>query len=297
MYNMTDNKFYQIFVPTYKRSSPAILKMLDTDSALTINFCVRDEEWNNEAYTKIKGKYANRAKFINLGKHIHDIGETRRRILKYAQQHNIMYCIMIDDGITNFVNTKELMSIEECLFISTMTLDKYNQTKEYKAIAYTFRRKEDKFVGVDSDDKICCGMMQQAYIIDCRLAEQYNISFKSLDKVGFEDAAFMLDAFKAGLCTISTPGVFMEGKAPNVIQKGGNHVDTDVDNFAKSYDEKSRRLSKYVGKMYGVSFEKKFRKRYLAQVTYCIVNYAYFREVLSTHREFNSMLVDSKFKM
>lgn len=295
---MTDNKFYQIFVPTYKRSSPAILKMLDADSAIIINFCVRDEEWNNKAYTKIKGKYGRRVNFINLGKHIHDIGETRRRILKYAQQQNIMYCVMIDDGITNFIDTnKKELTIEECIFTSVAALDYYNEKKECKAIAYTFRRKEDKFVGVESNDRVCCGIMQQAYIISCKLAEQYNISFKSLKKVGFEDAAFMLDAFKAGLCTISTPGVFMEGKAPNVIQKGGNHVDTDVGRFAKSYDEKSKRLSKYIGKMYGVSFEKKYRKRYLTHVTYCIVNYAYFREVLTTNREHNELLINSKFKM
>lgn len=287
------SKYYEVFVPTYKRAKPAILKMLQKDKNLTLNFCVRHEEMNFPAYKFIKNKYKDRVNFIDLGKGIKDIGETRRRIMNYAYSHYLPYCVMIDDGITNFFyQLNGTMTISECLELAIRELD-----KRQVAIACTFRRQEDKFVGVSSEDTTCCGIMQQAYVISVYRAFSHDISFKSLKKVGFEDAAFMLDAFKAGLYTISVPFLFMEGKAPNVIQKGGNHVDTDVAKFAKSYDKKSKQLSKYIGQMYGVSFEKKFRNRYQAQVTYCIVNYAYFREVLVENRRNNANLINSKFKM
>lgn len=290
---MTSNRYYQIFVPTYKRAKPSILKLLQKDRNFVINFCVRHEEMHFPAYVLIKDKYGDRVNFIDLGSGIKDIGETRRRIMNYAIHNGIAYCVMIDDGITNFKCDRfASFTPTDCIEHAIRQLGQHQN-----AIACTFRRQEDKFVGVASDDNICCGIMQQAYIIDVRKAVKYSITFKSLKKVGFEDAAFMLDAFKAGLYTISVPGLFMEGKAPNVIQAGGNHVDTDVDKFAKSYDEKSKRLSKYLGQMYGVSFEKKFRKRYQTQVTYCIVNYAYFREVLNSNRQENELLIKSKFKM
>ena len=114
-----------------------------------------------------------------------------------------------------------------------------------------------------------------------------------MDVVGLEDIAFLIDAMKEDCVTVSMQHVSIVGKLPNVQITGGNH---EVDeNFELKRDKSHAILEKYIGDMYGVMYTKKYRRTLNQIVTYCVLDYSYFRDVLVVHRKQNEEIRKTKF--
>lgn len=281
-----------IFVPTYKRKQPAILSMLDKDKNIRINLCVRAEDYNSGFYSHLAN--LDRVHVIPIGEYLTDIGVTRQAILNYCVEHNIEYCVMFDDGITNVKNLECSASISECIRYGITRL-KTDKLSKY-AFMYTFYREGMRYVGVHKDDKYFVGLSQQAYIIDVEKCVKYDLAFKSLKICGIEDIAFLLDGIKQGLITLGDTDTVIEGKMPNEPSVGGNHKSLSSKDLASRYDIQHSQLEKYVGPIYGMSLEKKYRKSLNEVVTYAILNYTYFRDVLVFNRDLNQEIIALKFK-
>lgn len=280
-----------IYVPTYGRKQPAILSMLDKDVNICINLCVRTEDYRNGFYDHLKNIW--RINIIPIGENIHDIGETRQAILKYCYDRNIQYCTMIDDGITNIKDTTSRMSISQC--VENAIYKMRNDVFSDLVFMYGFYREGMRYIGVHKDDTYFVGLTQQAFVIDVSKCYKHNIIFKPLNVCGIEDIAFLLDGIKEGLITIGNTNLVIEGKMPNKPEIGGNHKSLSNKDLASRYDSQHKVLEKYIGNIYGMSLEKKFRKSLNESVTYAILNYAYFRDVLVFNRDKNSDIISAKF--
>ena len=284
------NKYnYTIYVPTYNRTTIPALRMLKKDKNLSITLCIR--RGTESMYQTFKDKYKNRLQFLVLD-NVHDIGDTRAAILNYSKQHDD-YCIMFDDCIDGIAirNVERKISdiIEHCIWF----LREKQLLLESDVIAYTFFREGNKFVGVNIYDEVLVGCPLQAFIIDNKVAAKHNVNFKSMDIVGLEDIAFLVDAMKEDCVTVSMQSISITGKLPNVQVKGGNHEVNE--NFELKRDESHAILEKYIGDMYGVMYTKKYRPTLKQVVTYCVLDYSYFRDVLVNCRKQNKKIRKNKF--
>lgn len=277
---------YEVFVPTYNRPCPAIVEMLDKDESLRLTFCVRDDV-DLSIYADLPHK--DRINWLFLGTGINDIGETRRRILDKAKNRT-KFCVMLDDGLTN-ITSKCNDSISKCI------QDAIQWMEYYDAFCYTFYRLGNHFLGVSENDKVFVGPPLQAFIINTEKAKQLDINFQPMDICGLEDIAFFIDAVKKQQLFVSDQSIYIEGKLPNVLTKGGNHDSIDKLKFEKERDESHKRLMKYIGPMYGVMFTKKYRESLNQVLTYCRIDYSYFRDCLFTHKDKNSKIINNQFKM
>lgn len=284
------NKYnYTIYVPTYNRTTIPALQMLNKDKQLSITLCIR--RGTESMYQSFKNKYRNRLQFLILDD-VHDIGDTRAAILDYSNQHDD-YCIMFDDCIDDVKIEDVKICISDIIDYCIQFLSEKQRYFEPDIIAYTFFREGNRFVGVDPYDYILVGCPLQAFIIDNKVAVKHNVNFKSMDIVGLEDIAFLIDAMKEDCVTVSMQHVSIVGKLPNVQVKGGNH---EVDeNFELKRDKSHAILEKYIGDMYGVMYTKKYRRTLNQIVTYCVLDYSYFRDVLVIHRKQNEEIRKNKF--
>lgn len=280
---MTD---YEVFVPTYNRPQPAIIQMLDKDEHLRLTLCVRDDV-DLAMYAELP--HQDRIDWMFLGTGIKDIGETRRRILDKAKDRT-KFCIMLDDGLTN-ITSKFNDSISKCI------QDAISWMKYYDAFCYTFYRLGNHFLGVSEIDNLFVGPPLQAFIINTEKAKRLGINFQPMDVCGLEDIAFFIDAVKKGQLFVSDQTIFIEGKLPNVLIDGGNHDSIDKLKFEKERDESHKRLMKYIGPMYGVMLTKKYRTSLKQVLTYCRIDYAYFRDCLFYHKQENMKIVENQFRI
>lgn len=279
---------YEVFVPTYNRPRPAILQMLDKDENLRLTFCVRSDV-DLSIYAGIP--HQDRIDWMFLGSNIEDIGETRHRILQYSAKRT-KRCIMLDDGLTNIYDkTDSNKSISDCILDAIKLMDKYD------AFCYTFYRDGNHFLGVSEDDEVFVGPPLQAFMIDTKKAIDLGIYFWTMKICGLEDIAFFTDAVKKGQLFVSNQSICIDGKLPNVLIEGGNHSDIDKLKFEIERDKSHKILSNYIGKMYGVMFTKKYRQSLGQLLTYCRIDYSYFRDCLYTYKEENKQIVENHFMM
>lgn len=283
-------KLYEVYVPTHGRKRPAIVEMLTKDENLRLIFCVREEVI--DLYDDLKKEFEGRIEILNLGTDIHDLGETRRRILHMAE-NRCEYCIMLDDGLTDIRDKyNQYDSISDCIGCAIKMM------LSEDAFCYTFFREGNRFLGVSDDDKYFVGLPLQAFIIDTKKSKEHNIEFKPMSECGLEDVAFFIDSVKEAQIFISDQGIVIEGKLPNVVCAGGSHdTHSTKEHFEKHRDEGHKKLMEYIGPMYGVMLTKKYRPSLDQVLTYCRIDFEYFRDCLVYHEKENEQIVKNKFRI
>lgn len=289
---------WKLCVPTYGRKNPLILRMLDNDDELEINFFVRQEDINAGFYDELALR--DRVNIISLGFGLHELGETRQRIIDWCLDNGVRYCCMFDDGITNVDHACCAYTISEIFdtCIALMQHDKYHD----KMVGWSFHKRwgiyedgrqvrwNDANV---ADEEYFLTMPAQALIIDCYKMTDNNITYKSLDEVGFEDCAFFADCVKKGLIFGARRHIRIDGIVPNQKKKGGSHVDSESPE--EKYDIQNARCMKYIGPMMGVRVEKRYRSLADGLMSYIIFNTDYYREVLCDKPEQNKEIIESQF--
>lgn len=279
-----------IFVPTYGKADLPILQMLK-DPLIRINLCIRSD-CDKSIYDEVRK--LDRVNFIELGYGINNLGQTRQRIVSYCLEHDIRYCAMFDDGLTD-VKLNDVSCISDAIYMAILRLKSFNE--DYPTCCYCFSRKGDNFLGVDKSDKCFSGLPLQAVVLDCQILSKYGVNYEDMDICGLEDVAFFMDAVKEGLVFIGFQDYYVVGKLPNVIVKGGSHTDESIEQFIKRRDRDHKRLMDYVGPTYGIMLTKKWRESLGFSLTYARIDFGYFREVLVNHRLENADLIKNKFRI
>lgn len=269
---------WKLCVPTLGRKNPLILKMLDKDPSLEIDFFVRGEDYESGFYDELKQK--DRVHVHSLGYGLHELGTTRKRILNWCEANEVDFCCMFDDGIYNVEDTIWHTSISRTLTLACTKM--INDQKWNKVIGFSFVKRyalqtsgEEKFVNVHSkNDWYFVNFPCQACIIDVQMAKRNKVSYKSLDDVGFEDAAFFIDSIKKGLIWIGRKNICIDGVVPNASKSGGSHSSSE--SIEQKYDLQTSKCMNYIGDFPGVRIEKRWHNYMNANVAFIIYDLEYF---------------------
>ena len=285
---------WAVFVPTYNRKEPNILKMLENDPILHINLCVRSDEDDKGFYDELKKNP--RIGILRCGYNLYDSGGTRIAIMEYCWIAGIKYAVMFDDPISNVHDTmdkEKLIStcIAEC--VERLETDPMSDN----CILFQFHRAERKYTNVSLDSKYFVGMPLQAFIVNTDLAFETGLQFGTRNEVGFEDEAFFIDSVKEGLITCSDTRYLVEGGLPNVPKAGGSHANMGAETLEQKYDRLQQVFLKHIGPTYGVYLTKAYRKSIGGLCSYGLFDYAFFKDVLVDNRELNKDIIESKFQI
>lgn len=289
-----------LFVPTYKRKEPLILQMLDIDSKLVINLCVRHEELESGFYDHLKDN--NRIELIDLGTGLKNLGDTRERIINYCKENRYDYCCMFDDCIFNVHERDSSKSIVDTLQNCIVRMASANYAEYIVGFSFVKLRYLDTKTGELKlkrnhnlkDEQYFVSYPGQAVILNVNLLSKHNINYHSLDEVGFEDAALFGDTIKAGLVWLGDIHVGIDGAVPNVPKPGGSHHDNfDVE---KKYDKHNKMTYDYLNMM-GVHISKQYRDYADSFISFLVWDFDYFRDVLVTHRKDNKKIIESHFSL
>lgn len=273
---------YNVYVPTYNRSTLQVFQML-SDPNVMITLCVRHEE------ASIR-RSSDRINILDLGEDIHDIGETRKRILQYSIDQGDEYCIMIDDQISDLYYLTDKHDYDHISKAFSKAIEMFDHNK---ILIYGFWRQGSQFIGVDDLDVYFKGIPMQAVIIDNIVAKRHGIMYESMDVCGLEDMAFLIDGIRQGLVSVGGETDVI-GKIPNKIIAGGNHTMT-VKEYEKRRDEDCEKLLKYSKLRYGICLEKKYRHSIGMSLAYVRLDFDYFRTVLVNERSNNLQTIKEMF--
>lgn len=278
-----------IYIPTYKRKKPRCLELLDKDSNIVVDLCVRHEELENGFYDHLKS--IDRLNLIDIGSNVIDLGDTRQRILDYCRSINERYCVMFDDTVSNVYSLKTNEVISVCLW---HCIDQMIENQQLN-IMFALSTEQRKHHAQNIDTKYFLHCPAQAFIIDTYLAHKYDIKFKPLSICGIEDMAFFIDTLKAGLLTCTNRIINVIVETTLKKKDGGTH--TDELSVEDKCDRYCQGLRNYVGNMYGVYFTKRYRHQIKDNVCFAAFDYEYFIDCLIKYRDENQDLIKSGFKI
>ena len=292
-------KEYAICIPTYKRKNPLCLKLLEQDKSIELNLFVRQELLDEKYYDDLAK--IERVNIIDLGKGLHELGETRSKIMKWCRSHSIRYCVMLDDGVYKLYNKriKGERQIHDCI------MSMINRLKSENAyfVGASFGKAEAMYcdnttIDISSNIKqryVLANVPTQAVLLDTNRCLLHHLRYKSLDEVGFEDCAFFIDALKKKCLYASDPSWQFAAIIPNAVKEGGSHENnTDLE---RKYDIQMKRCKEYIGNIYGVTMEKRYRRYAQSMLTMIEIDCDYFLEVLVYAPEENAKIIADKFEI
>lgn len=295
---MTDN--WALCVPTYNRAKPEILQMLKYDDKLVLHLFVRKNCYDSGMYDALKDNRQIDIVVIE-DESIHELGETRNYIMNWCKSNNVEFCAMFDDGVWNVVNEIFVKEGDIHAVISNIVSNMMTDKLSDKMIGWSFKKRFYKYssgrVSVlensATHSNYFVAYPGQAVVLNVDKAFEYGLTYKSLDDVGFEDAAFFADALKAGLVYGGSDYVKIDAVVPNEKKIGGSHSSSE--NLCKKYDDQSRKLQRYIGDMMGVQYQKRYRSYANGLLGLFIWDFDFFREVLCSHRDENKEIIEQQF--
>lgn len=286
------NKSYAVCIPTYKRAYPLSLNLINDD--VDIHYFVRKDDLELGFYDHWLYGDEDRLQLHALPEHVHELGETRQAILDYCKTNDIDYCIMLDDGVYKFgKNNRKMASYIESIIEKFE--DCYGSTVAGSFVKRGYMSTNGKRGKIKR--KISCdyfgNVPTQAIIINVKRFFEFGLSYKSIEEVGFEDCAFFIDAVKKGCFIASDNSWTFEAIVPNAKKEGGSHEFTV--SLEEKYDRQMKLCKDYIGDMYGVQVQKKYRNYADSMMTMIEIDCDYIREVFLNHR--NEKLIENQFKL
>lgn len=293
---------WKLCVPTYNRKEPKILDMAKKDPQLEVNLFVRQEAIDDGFYDHLKD--IKNVIIRSLGYGVTCIGDTRQRIIEWCIQNDVKYCAMFDDGICNFVDERIVLddvSISKT-FEETVALMEYDPLID-RMVGFGFIKRLSYYANgtiaiyddshLVENDYFMFAPFQTA-IWNVELIKKHNLRFHTIQEVGFEDCAFFADCLKSGLVFGSRSWLKVDGVVPNETKAGGNHTLTE--NIEHKYDAQVKTCMKYIGNMYGVYIDKRYRSYAHGLLGFIVFDLNYFREVLVYKPEQNRSLIEGGFR-
>lgn len=290
-----------IYVPTYKKKNPTILKLIQEDKNIRLVFCVRDEELTSGFYDDFpKSK---QVKFLNLGKDIHNIGETRQRILEHCIENKITYCVMFDDTVLRLVDMLSNSLTSQIIKRSIKRIE-YDKLYQYIAMySYTKRfilkQQNGQMIQVekppvkDDSEVYFAGFPAQAYILNIPVLVKHKIMYKNMNEFGLEDTSFVAECLKQGLIFKFNPKLKYDAEEVNVPKTGGNHTEAnDFDKVKAKYDKMHYLTYEAYKDMMGTSVQARYRHYLHNPILFLVFDWEYYRKVLVYHRSENQDLID-----
>lgn len=295
---------WMLCVPTYNRKEPKVLEMAKKDPYLEVNLFVRQEFIDSGFYNHLKG--IKNVILRSLGYGVTCIGDTRQRIINFCVRNDIKYCAMFDDGICNFVEDEPFY--EYCRPTISQTFEKVidimeNDPLSDRMVGFGFIKRLSYYADghvaryddshLIENDYFMFAPFQTA-IWNIELIKKHNLRFHTLQDVGFEDCAFFADCLKAGLVFGSRKWLKVDGVVPNETKAGGNH--TLAENIEHKYDAQVKKCMQYIGNMYGVYIDKRYRSYAKGLLGFIVFDLNYFREVLVYKPERNKEIIERGFQ-
>lgn len=293
---------YAICIPTHNRRELLSLALLE-DSDVVLNYFVREELYETGFYDFLKP--LPRVNVISIGRGFHELGETREFIMQWCRDNDVRYCVMLDDGVDDisYEQFDQTFPNRVTSVIKDMIDDVDNSLMKDLCIGATFQKYRVVYPNgtksllnyVRPNRKYFGHTPTQAVLLNVERCKKFGLHYKSLDEVGFEDCAFFIDAVKKGCVYYSDPQYRFSAIAPNAKKPGGSHDESE--STEHKYDVQMQRCMNYIGPMYGVHMQKRYRNYAGTFLTMIEIAHDYFYEVLVCNRHANKKIIDSQFKI
>lgn len=214
-----DNNVWPVCIPSYNRPNGTALRRLLSEDNLDVYLFIRSEQI--ELYRKYQGRYH----IIKLN-NVHDIGETRRSIVRYGMKKKWSHLFMLDDDIeqVDFIVPWYLRSGKEAMVPwSTVTtgptlLNTYAfkmwqylvhpyldtvaiSSPYYKRFCWSKERYEN------IKPKFNIGQPIQCVHLNLDLLREHGINYQPSSVCGVEDYAIAYECYKHGLRTLQVPDI------------------------------------------------------------------------------------------
>lgn len=209
-----------ITIPTYKRKWPNFLQLVRQCDNLTFHVFVRENDYNNGYYNEPQFDLPN-IKFVLLND-VHELGETRERMLQYAINNNYKYNLQMDDSQYGLQDTTGKINYFDSILLNCINRFETDIYKD-KAFAFNFARKAYSN-NIKKQKTYFLSQFCQTFILNCEICKQYDLHFHCLDYCGLEDLSFIIHAVNKGLIELSDTRFIKTGTAPCLpSSKGGCH--------------------------------------------------------------------------
>ena len=210
-----------ISVPTYKRKWPNFLQLARQYDNLIFHVFVREDDYNAGYYNERQFDLPN-IKFITLND-VHELGETRERMLQYAINNNYKYNLQMDDSQYGIQDTTDRIKYFDNILLAC--IERF-ETDTYKDRAFAFNFPRKAYSNSQNKQKTYfLSQFCQMFMLNCEICKKYDLHFHCLDYCGLEDLSFIIHAADKNLIELSDTRFIRIGIAaclPN--QKGGCHT-------------------------------------------------------------------------
>lgn len=227
-----------VFVPSYKRPNATFLRRSMICFTRPLYVFVRKEELNDYKWVKKRPN----THLICL-KNVHDIGETRAAMVRYAIKHKIPKIFMLDDDITS-------------LAFVTYDKEKGFCTTSNRNVKWKEQNWEPVFDCWERNwtDEVLFGLRYRRYIfsfspeelnkkeraslaacvgVNIKLLAKYKINYRSNVYIGSEDLYLQFECVKAGLKTCVINSLCYD--CPAMFEGTGGCTEKEFDSWRNNH--------------------------------------------------------------
>lgn len=229
----------KICIPTYKRKDILAFELIKNNAEVIFDLCVRKEEFESGFYDEPQFKLPN-IRFTLL-QDVHDIGDTRQRILEIAEDEGYKYCMMLDDTVSklkhNSDRMKDIIEQVEDRFETDPLAD--------RAVAFIFGRKLGR-----KDVKYFGGQLMTGYVFNVQNCMKYDLRFHRTTFCGIEDLDFFIQMLMKSCIMLSDNSYVVKSLKPCSFKSGGTHDGTNPQDDANKYNAKFQLLDAWIKTVY-----------------------------------------------
>ena len=285
----SDEDVPPIFVPSYNRPNPILLERLSKEPELKIVLCIRREQY--DMYKHWEGKVYS----IMLLDNVHEIGETRQRIIENIGD-SFSHIFLFDDDVQELdylipsltrggkeaMRTSKLVNEYIPRYTDVLKLWLYyislmNEPKTtiscplYRPDSWHMKNK-DAILSFNSGD------CKQAVWLNVYNMRQYNINYKPNYIVGTEDYALQFDIMNAGLVSLVVTDLMYGCPAIN-SHPGGCENANGISDPNERYKWYFDHAKDYYGNHPGIRYTKSIRTK----VDTVKFNWKYWRKIYESN--------------
>lgn len=207
-----DEDIYPICVPSFRRPEATILKALEREPDLPIVLFIRAEE--KDLYKAWKGKCR-----IVLLYDVHNIGQTRAKVVEWAWKHRVPDIFMLDDDIDelDYLYPHETKNGTVCMRCARQNTDRpwkginkktfkmwmwWIENSDHPSLSSLSYRPDSWHMKNENADVLFnSSACIQCVHIDTKKLYRHKINYRDTELCGNEDYALQFDVMESGLRT------------------------------------------------------------------------------------------------
>lgn len=287
---IADKDIYPICVPSYKRPDATILQALGREPDLPIVLFIRAEE------KSLYHKWKNKCRVVLLS-NVHNIGQTRAKIIEWAWKNKIPHIFMLDDDIDelDYLYPHETRNGTMCMRAARQNMER--PWKGINKIAFkmwmcwveksdnpalstiSYRPDSWHMKNENADPAYNSAACIQCVCVDTRQMYKNKINYRDTEECGNEDYALQFDIMSAGLKTAIFRDLMYGCPAVGSVA-GGCENASGIANVPERYEKYIKLFKENVlgGKDHNGVGVKQTRSSGISSVKF---NWNYWREFLS----------------